>query len=87
MVIQQSFFTVCRDVLANQEEVLADLSLSHHQSRELFSKYVIPASLKPIFLRRLRVMNISAATLFPGIDGIGRSIGELIRIIVEQRAG
>jgi FRG domain len=83
MVIQQSFFTACRNILANQDEVLTDPSLSHDQSGELLSKYIIPASLKAVFVRRLRTMNISAATLFPGIDGIGRSIGELIKTWVE----
>jgi hypothetical protein len=72
MVIQQSFFTACRDVLKNHEDVLSGYD-------DILSKYVIPASLKTISLSRLKMMNISAATLFPCIDGIGRSIDEFIR--------
>ena len=53
MVIQQSFFTVCRKVLANHEGVLADPSLSHDRRGELLSKYIIPAPLKAIFVEDL----------------------------------
>ena len=36
----------------------------------------IPASLKKGLMERLRKMNVSGATLFPGVDGIGRFLRE-----------
>jgi hypothetical protein len=40
-------------------------------------KIVIPHKEKPRFLAELRRMNITAAALVPGVDGLGRSIAEL----------
>jgi hypothetical protein len=31
-------------------------------------------------LSRLRLMNITPATLFPGLDGVGRAVRDLIRM-------
>jgi hypothetical protein len=45
-------------------------------------KLVIPRRLKKEFLWKLKGMNISADSLFPGIDGVGRSIAELVRMHV-----
>ena len=45
-----------------------------------FKKYTFPADLKCILLHKLRQMNISAASLFPGIDGLGRSVAELVHL-------
>ncbi|MFZ8366156.1 hypothetical protein ACO1LR_13290, partial [Staphylococcus aureus] len=39
-------------------------------------KLVIPKSLKLEFLARLKSMNITAESLFPGLDGFGKSIRE-----------
>jgi hypothetical protein len=36
----------------------------------------IPARMKPTLLAQLQKMNIDARTLFPGVDGVGRSIRE-----------
>ena len=41
-------------------------------------KFVIPSGLKPRFLANLQMMNITASVLFPGIDGLGRSIKEML---------
>jgi hypothetical protein len=46
------------------------------------SKIVIPEKLKPEFLRRLQIMNITANSLFPGVDGLGRSVREFIQVEV-----
>lgn len=43
-------------------------------------KIIIPQEQKPEFLRRLQVMNISANSLYPGIDGLGRSVKEFVCI-------
>jgi hypothetical protein len=46
------------------------------------SKIVIPKTLKREFLRRLQMMNITADSLFPGVDGLGRSVREFIQVEV-----
>jgi hypothetical protein len=43
-------------------------------------KIIIPSTNKRDFLLRLRDINITAASLFPGVDGLGRSIEELISL-------
>jgi hypothetical protein len=43
-------------------------------------KIVIASESKREFLLRLRDINITAASLFPGVDGLGRSIEELISL-------
>lgn len=40
----------------------------------MFWKLEIPAAMKYEFCMQLSNIGISAATLFPGLDGIGRSI-------------
>ena len=49
-------------------------------------KIIIPHSAKPDFLSELRRMNITAAALFPGVDGLGRSIAELTSLGVRHAA-
>jgi hypothetical protein len=44
------------------------------------ARWVIPAALKNDILKRLRTANIAAHSLFPGLDGLGRSIAEVARI-------
>ncbi|MCH8878231.1 MAG: FRG domain-containing protein [Chloroflexi bacterium] len=80
MLLQQSVFTVCRNVSGNHEAILEEaLSGLNTASRRLFGKFVIQANQKRDFMRRLRSMNISAESLFPGLDGIGLSIDESLR--------
>ena len=43
-------------------------------------KIVIPPKQKPEFLLRLRTMNITGASLFPGVDGLGMAIKELVSL-------
>ena len=35
-------------------------------------------------LRALRYMNITGASLFPGIDGVGRAVDEAVRIRIGE---
>jgi hypothetical protein len=78
MIAQQGLFTICRQPLVNHAEAIED-ALQSDISRYA-RKVIIPAKLKPEFLRRLRTMNIAANSLFPGIDGVGRSVAEILRI-------
>lgn len=78
-VAQQGWLTISTQVLAEHSEILEkapDAGVGVPSAYRL----IISSELKPTFLRRLRTMNVTASALFPGIDGLGRSITELARI-------
>jgi FRG domain len=79
MIAQQGGFSVCRQPLADHAVVIDEI-LSAKASLP-WTKLIIPKELKPTFLHFLRSMNIAANALFPGIDGIGRSVEELYRVV------
>ena len=82
-VAQQGYFSLNVNVLGAHDALIeASCSEARIQNPEkLFQeKWVIPPELKLEFLRKLRVMNIAAHSLFPGIDGLGRSLGEVARL-------
>lgn len=69
MVAQQCVFFVSNDLASDHAELLA-------QQTNLL-RFRVPASLKASFLRRLTIMNITANSLFPGIDGLGLAMSEM----------
>jgi hypothetical protein len=82
MIAQQGLFTVALDAREHHdrliESVLHDVRSALVGNSTVFNKVVVPAGLKPVFLRHLRSMNVTASTLFPGIDGLGRSVSEMV---------
>jgi len=88
MVAQQGTFTVSCQILADHmtaiEETIAPAEASEAGPGKLSSiyrmKYLIPSALKLEFSRRLQLFNVRADALFPGIDGLGRGIDELVRL-------
>lgn len=80
MIAQQIGFTVSPLVLADHGAILAEYFAEQPPDRIQFLKAIIPRRSKPEVLRRLRQVNITANTLFPGIDGLGRSVAELVRV-------
>jgi hypothetical protein len=44
------------------------------------ARWIFPAAVKDQMLKRLRLANIAAHSLFPGADGLGRSIAEFAKI-------
>lgn len=78
MIAQQGSFTVCFQPLRDHAEIIGDAL--GELGGDVLAKIVIPPRLKPEFLRRLKVMNIGANSLFPGIDGVGDSIAERMRL-------
>jgi FRG domain len=80
-VAQQGVFTVCTDPLADHHTPITEAFVEAGESNAL-AKIVVPANLKCKFLSRLREMNITASSLFPGADGVGRSSAEYIRLRV-----
>lgn len=70
MAEQQGRFTMC--LRPDQDHTCIAAVLPTH-----LKMIIIPHQRKPDFLAELRRMNITAAALFPGVDGLGRSIAEL----------
>ena len=79
MVAQQGGFSISRQVLSDHGSLLREC-IPEDSPKELFRKVVIPAAQKNTFLRKLRNVNITASSLFPGLDGLARSVDELIQI-------
>jgi len=80
MIAQQGVFMACENVGADIEEVLTrELKENIGRADMHLVKLCIPAELKPTFMRRLRAMNVTANVLFPGLDGIGRHLDDLVR--------
>ncbi len=79
MLAQQTLSSVSPQVMADHGYIIAE-SLSHDAEKPLFVKMLIPAKLKPEFMRHLRAMNVTGRALFPGADGIGMSVAELIEL-------
>ncbi|MDH4062933.1 MAG: FRG domain-containing protein, partial [Acidobacteriota bacterium] len=71
MAEQQGRFTMCLRVDQDHTIIATKIPPTHA------TKILIPHEAKPDFLAELRRMNITAAALFPGVDGLGRSIAEL----------
>ena len=70
-LIQQSVFVATM----NPEKRFVDqLTFLEYQEKPVMTKLTIPRSERKIALRDLMKMNITHATLFPGIDGFARSL-------------
>lgn len=74
---QQGRFSICTNPLSNHEILLRSIGA--------LEKITIPASLKPQIMSILLNMNINAKTLYPGIDGLGKSITEYCNLWSESR--
>jgi hypothetical protein len=78
---QQGHITYCPYILSNQEELIGEGCAEPTGYRDLpATKFLIPSTLKPAFMLQLRSMNITASALFPGIDGLGRSLLDAVRL-------
>lgn len=83
MTAQQGALTVSQDLLLDHAVGIEDVVDEVTTDRERFvlrRKYVIPSEVKPTLLRQLHHMNVTAAVLFPGIDGLGAELGEMVRL-------
>ena len=72
LVPQKGLFLVASRVDEPFEDMLA--SYQQFTNDEICIKFIIPAKLRFSGLERLKRMNITSATLFPGIDGFSRSL-------------
>ena len=78
MASQQSVFTVCGRLLSDHGKLIEAAMAGPRPNATLV--FMIKPELKLDFLGRLRGMNITGASLFPGSDGLGRDISEFVRI-------
>jgi len=76
---QQAVFTVCTHVLSDHSDVISEAFVGQ-EDRYPLNKVIVPAGLKDEFLSRLRTMNITPSSLFPGLDGLGRAARDYIRL-------
>jgi len=79
MINQQGIFTFCHNVLEDHAYSIGN-ALSNYADIDWLWKIVIPKEHKIKFLAKLHAMNITGASLFPGADGIGRYLNELMHI-------
>ena len=77
---QQSMFTICLDPLADHAHVLGDLA--SYGDGPHCGKLVVPKALKPELLRELQLMNVTGKAMFPGLDGLGRTLAELTKLSI-----
>jgi hypothetical protein len=81
LVAQQGHFSLTTNILGDHDALLAaasDPSTAPEPGILLRARWTIPASLKRTFIRHLRVMNVTAHSLFPGTDGLGRSVADIV---------
>lgn len=72
---QQALFVMPGDVTRSSEEnLLATLSATNVPLAEAVCCYVLPGHWRDRALDELRLMNISRASLFPGLDGFAQSL-------------
>lgn len=79
MLAQQCWFSVCANPLKEHGIAIESCKSGGSDDVELM-KIIIPARQKIDYLKRLVFMNITARTLFPGLDGLGKSLGEFFNI-------
>ena len=80
---QQGAFTVCGTIPGDHEQAI-DRVIGNNIHRSVF-KFIIAFELKLNMLRNLMRMNITSNSLFPGLDGLGRSIKEFAQVAASYR--
>ena len=75
---QQSMLTISRDVRRSHDEIIQDLIAPLDSTKILAGKFIVKAKAKAGIHRQLHSANINAATLFPGIDGLGKSVADSV---------
>jgi hypothetical protein len=84
MIAQQGMFTTCRSILGDHGDII---DRSMRGKPDHYGFLTIKKEQKLEMLRKLEKMNITANSLFPGIDGLGRSIGEFIKVDSSYEVG
>lgn len=80
VVTQQGNFSAALDLrVAHDDYILQAMAYVQelNPDKVLYRKIVIQPELKPVILQQLRAMNVTPHALFPGLDGLGRSLSDL----------
>ena len=83
-IVQQGLFIMPSRLLCDHN-TMYETALSHDSAP--LTKVIIPKALKPTLLAQLAAMNVTPATLFPGLDGVARSVHDLAMITTSKPAG
>lgn len=75
-VAQQGVFTFSNRIGLNQQDVIARACTA---AGAPYGRVIIPHELKVEFSMRLSLMHVTAATLFPGLEGVSTSIRDWLR--------
>jgi len=76
-IIQQGLFTFPTHLVCDHNSLYQGQTNGTHEEMQ---RITIASTCKPRLLSQLVSMNVTAATLFPGLDGIARSICDLATI-------
>jgi FRG domain len=80
-VAQQGYFSLALNILRPHDDLLTNAcGPGGTADAGPLRRWLFPPRVKAEVLRHLRVMNIAAHSLFPGLDGLGRSVAEIARI-------
>jgi hypothetical protein len=84
LFMQQGLFLVPSNIDSTLDDLLKDYQ--DFADNDVCIKYIIPPELRLSGLERLKSMNITSATLFPGIDGFSKSLKfQVLETIQSQR--
>ena len=88
MVAQQCRFTVSVDPLADHAAEIDRVMPEFEETGDgkqgvLRLRWFVDKACKKELLKRLHAMNVTAETLFPGIDGLGDELAETVRLCSE----
>lgn len=78
---QQGLFTYCEQLFCDQASLIGNTlwKLCREDGKTLpLCKIVVGPEAKKELRQYLNKLNVTAATLFPGVDGVGRGISEMI---------
>jgi len=70
LLSQQGLFVATNTLLHTHERILGEYTVTDGD----FTKLIIPACLRQTGLRMLNQMNITAANIYPGLDGFCKSM-------------
>lgn len=78
-IAQQSCFTICGELGIDHAQAI-DAILADQNGPDNPTKFrvSIRKESKPAVMKRLAIMNITAASLFPGVDGVGRYVQDVL---------
>ncbi len=82
VTIQRGVFTFNEKLDCDQANVIGTALMQRYPNDKAkqLCKLIITSEQKKHFRRHLTKLNVSAATLFPGIDGLGKSITEILQV-------